>query len=97
MATDNYTGVANTPGSTTTTTAADTPAAPVTPATNGDSGTPAPKPRSKRGFASMDPEAVRRIASLGGRAAHRSGNAHQFDSEEARSAGAKSRGRRKPE
>lgn len=42
-----------------------------------------------RGFASMDPEKQRAIASAGGRAAHRSGNAHEFDSEEAREAGRK--------
>ena len=93
MATEKYTGVVNTPGSTATISVAATPD--VT-APAGDPQAPTQKPRSKRGFASMDPEAVRRIASLGGRAAHRSGNAHQFDSEEARSAGAKSRGRKKP-
>lgn len=43
----------------------------------------------RRGFASMDPERQREIARQGGRAAHRSGNAHQFDSEEAREAGRK--------
>ncbi len=56
---------------------------------------PPAKPKSRRGFASMDPDLVRRIASQGGQAAHRSGNAHQFTSEEARRAGAKSSGRRK--
>lgn len=40
-----------------------------------------------RGFASMDPEKQREIASRGGKAAHMSGNAHQFSSEEAREAG----------
>ncbi|HYE55428.1 MAG TPA: KGG domain-containing protein [Chitinophagaceae bacterium] len=44
---------------------------------------------SKRGFASMDPEQQKEIASKGGRAAHQSGNAHEFDSEEAREAGKK--------
>jgi general stress protein YciG len=44
---------------------------------------------SKRGFASMDEERQREIASEGGRAAHASGNAHQFTSEEARRAGQK--------
>ncbi len=43
----------------------------------------------KRGFASMDPARQREIASLGGQAAHASGNAHQFTSEEARKAGRK--------
>ncbi len=49
-----------------------------------------PKTGSGRGFASMDPQRQREIASQGGRAAHRSGNAHQFTSEEARAAGARS-------
>ena len=44
---------------------------------------------SNRGFASMDPERQRQIASEGGRAAHASGNAHEFTSEEAREAGRK--------
>ncbi len=42
---------------------------------------------SNRGFASMDPDEQREIASRGGRAAHASGNAHEFTSEEAREAG----------
>lgn len=66
---------------------------PATPAHAADA--PAAKPKSRRGFASMDPDLVRRIASQGGQAAHRSGNAHQFNSDEARAAGAKSSGRRK--
>lgn len=49
-----------------------------------------PSGRSGRGFASMDPEQQRAIARQGGRAAHASGNAHQFTSEEARAAGRKS-------
>jgi general stress protein YciG len=40
-----------------------------------------------RGFAAMDANKQREIASMGGRAAHRSGNAHEFDAEEAREAG----------
>jgi uncharacterized protein len=44
---------------------------------------------SRRGFASMDPEEVRRIASMGGRAAHEYGTAHEFNSREARAAGKK--------
>ena len=47
---------------------------------------------SNRGFASMDPQRQREIASQGGKAAHESGNAHEFSSEEARAAGRKSRG-----
>jgi hypothetical protein len=38
----------------------------------------------------MDPNQQRAIASEGGRAAHRSGNAHEFTSEEARRAGSMS-------
>jgi len=45
---------------------------------------------SNRGFASMDPQRQREIASAGGRAAHASGNAHEFTSEEARRAGSMS-------
>ena len=48
----------------------------------------APK-KSLRGFAAMDPQRQREIASLGGRAAHQSGHAHEFTSEEARAAGKK--------
>jgi general stress protein YciG len=42
---------------------------------------------SKRGFASMDEDKQREIASKGGKAAHEKGTAHEFDSEEAREAG----------
>jgi uncharacterized protein len=45
--------------------------------------------RAKRGFASMDPERQRAIASQGGKAAHQSGHAHEFTAEEARLAGRK--------
>jgi hypothetical protein len=47
---------------------------------------------SGRGFASMDSERQREIAAEGGRAAHASGNAHEFTSAEAREAGSKSHG-----
>jgi general stress protein YciG len=53
-----------------------------------DQMTTAPQ-RAKRGFAAMLPEQQRAIASLGGRAAHASGHAHEFNSEEARVAGRK--------
>ncbi len=43
----------------------------------------------KRGFASMDPDRQREIASKGGKASHRSGNAHEWDSAEAKEAGRK--------
>lgn len=44
---------------------------------------------SNRGFASMDPDKQREIASKGGKAAHESGHAHEFTPEEAREAGRK--------
>lgn len=43
--------------------------------------------RGKQGFASMDREKQRKIASKGGRAAHRKGTAHEWSSDEARVAG----------
>jgi hypothetical protein len=49
---------------------------------------------SNRGFASMDPERQRQIASEGGKAAHEKGTAHEFTSEEARRAGSMSHGNR---
>jgi general stress protein YciG len=45
--------------------------------------------RDNRGFASMDDDKQREIASKGGQAAHAKGTAHEFDSEEAREAGRK--------
>ncbi|MFN8666109.1 MAG: KGG domain-containing protein [Gemmatimonadaceae bacterium] len=45
--------------------------------------------KSKRGFASMDPERQREIASKGGRAAHAKGTAHEWSRDEARTAGRK--------
>ena len=44
---------------------------------------------SRKGFASMDPKKQRKIASKGGKAAHRKGTAHEFTSEEAKIAGRK--------
>ncbi len=43
----------------------------------------------RRGFASMDPEKQRRIASKGGRSAHEKGKAYEWDAEAARNAGRK--------
>jgi general stress protein YciG len=43
--------------------------------------------KSRRGFAAMSPEKQREIASLGGKAAHAKGVAHEFDVEQARAAG----------
>src|SRR3954453_2858532 len=42
-----------------------------------------------RGFAGMDDEKQRKIASEGGKAAHERGSAHEFTPEEAREAGRK--------
>jgi uncharacterized protein len=42
-----------------------------------------------KGFASMDPEKRRAIASAGGKAAHAQGKAHRFTHEEAKAAGSK--------
>jgi general stress protein YciG len=42
---------------------------------------------SRRGFASMDPEEQREIASMGGRAAHEYGTAHEWNRREAARAG----------
>jgi hypothetical protein len=49
----------------------------------------AQKAPAKRGFAAMDQNQQREIASKGGQAAHQKGTAHEFDSEEARRAGQK--------
>lgn len=46
------------------------------------------RPR-RRGFAAMDRDRVKEIASKGGKAAHAAGTAHQFSSDEARVAGRK--------
>jgi general stress protein YciG len=46
------------------------------------------RPR-RRGFAAMDRDRVKEIASKGGKAAHAAGTAHQFSSDEARNAGRK--------
>jgi len=42
-----------------------------------------------RGFASMDQDKQRQIASQGGKAAHEKGTAHEFTADEAREAGRK--------
>ncbi|GGI55580.1 hypothetical protein GCM10011430_27540 [Oxalicibacterium solurbis] len=44
---------------------------------------------TNRGFANMDAGKQREIAAQGGRAAHASGNAHEFSSAEASAAGRK--------
>jgi uncharacterized protein len=45
--------------------------------------------KKKVGFAIMDPELQKRIASIGGKAAHAYGRAHEFDTETAILAGRK--------
>jgi general stress protein YciG len=54
--------------------------------------------KSRRGFASMDPALVHRIATAGGKASHANGRGHQWTAEEAREAGRKGGqiSRRKP-
>ena len=58
-------------------------------ATTETSPAPITTERRLRGFAAMSPEKKKEIASMGGRAAHACGRAHQFSSEEARAAGKK--------
>ena len=60
----------------------------LTPSSETNSTNPTPE-RRLRGFAAMSPEKKKEIASMGGRAAHACGRAHQFSSEEARAAGKK--------
>lgn len=57
--------------------------------TDGQVGTIRTNSGRGRGFAGMSPETQRKIAAKGGRAAHRQGTAHEWDSEEARRAGQK--------
>jgi general stress protein YciG len=45
--------------------------------------------RTLRGFATMDTDRQREIASKGGKAAHARGSAHEFTADEARDAGRK--------
>jgi uncharacterized protein len=45
--------------------------------------------KERRGFASMSADKQREIASKGGRAAHEKGTAHEWSSDEARTAGRK--------
>ncbi|HUR90696.1 MAG TPA: KGG domain-containing protein [Ramlibacter sp.] len=54
-----------------------------------ESSSATPQTSRLRGFAAMSPEKKKEIASMGGRAAHACGRAHQFSSEEARAAGKK--------
>lgn len=47
------------------------------------------KPKRKGGFNSMNPELKRKIQSMGGKAAHRYGTCHEWNSEEATIAASK--------
>ena len=51
--------------------------------------TEAPKKKARRGFAAMSAEKQKEIASLGGKAAHARGTAHEFTPTEAKEAGRK--------
>lgn len=55
----------------------------------GPSESTAARPSSPRGFAAMNRERQREIASMGGKTAHQRGAAHRFTSEEAQKAGRK--------
>ena len=48
-----------------------------------------PRKKARRGFAAMSADKQKAIASLGGKAAHAKGTAHEFSPEEAREAGRK--------
>jgi hypothetical protein len=56
---------------------------------SGSSHAPGEAGTDPRGFASMDEQKQRQIASKGGKAAHEKGTAHEFTPEEARAAGRK--------
>lgn len=47
------------------------------------------KKKSRKGFASMKPEVRKKIASMGGKASHERGTAHEFTPDEAKKAGRK--------
>ncbi len=47
------------------------------------------RPKQRRGFAAMDPNKQKVIASLGGRASHAKGTGHEWDANAAREAGRK--------
>lgn len=57
--------------------------------TTGAEGGEQPRKKQRRGFAAMDPEKQRAIASKGGKASHAAGTGHEWDSESAREAGRK--------
>ncbi len=53
------------------------------------------KKKQKKGFALMDKETMRQIASKGGKMAHKLGKAHEYTSEEGRLAGSMPKKRKK--
>jgi general stress protein YciG len=48
-----------------------------------------PRKKQRRGFAAMDPNKQKEIASKGGKASHEKGTGHEWSSESARDAGRK--------
>src|SRR6476620_2044968 len=62
---------------------------PETPGSTAQESAPEERRPRRRGFAAMDRDRVKEIASKGGKAAHAAGTAHQFSSDEARNAGRK--------
>jgi general stress protein YciG len=55
----------------------------------GESIAPGSRPKQRRGFAAMDPNKQKAIASLGGRASHAKGTGHEWNADAAREAGRK--------
>jgi general stress protein YciG len=51
--------------------------------------TETPRAKAPRGFAKLSADQMRAVASLGGKAAHEAGTAHEFTPSEARDAGRK--------
>ena len=92
IADENHAGGTEQSSESTTTTTTPEPQQPIA-STDTQQAAPAPvveerRPR-RRGFAAMDRDRVKEIASKGGKAAHAAGTAHQFSSDEARNAGRK--------
>jgi len=56
---------------------------------SGSPGASSPRPKQRRGFAAMDPNKQKEIASKGGKASHALGTGHEWNSDAARAAGRK--------
>ena len=56
---------------------------------SGGSGASSPRPKQRRGFAAMDANKQKEIASKGGKASHALGTGHEWNSDAARAAGRK--------